>query len=171
MKAVQDLRFLFQQRHQKLRLRVAGIAARHKNRVDARQLLKHFAPFLQREVHCFRIRVIFVQRRIPDPNIQTVLVQQARHFHQLGRVGSEDSEIADILFPKRDRPSVIRIGFRTIAELVAAQRVLRRGGDVQIVRDGDLSTTHVHLAQQPANPEQHAPRVVGGNRYTAATSF
>ena len=172
---VQHLRFFFEQRHQKLRLRVSRISARHKHRVDARQLLKHLAPFVQRELHGFRIGVVFIQRRIPDPDIQAVLVQQSRHLHhhlhrrqreqravtrvvrarrnQFSRVGSKNCQIADVLLPKRYRPPIVRIGFRPITELVAAQRILRRGSNVQIIGDGDPSAPHMHLAQQPANTE------------------
>ena len=115
---------LFEQREQVLGLGVAGIAAGHKEAVDARKAGEHLAPFLQRELHGCRVRVVLVHGRIPDPDVQPVFVADSRHSaiisigggemravggvvrtrrYQFDGVGSEDRQVADVLVPHGDR--------------------------------------------------------------------
>ena len=83
------LGLLLQQRHQVFRLRVTWITSRHEDHIHARQLPKNFAPFVQRELDRFRVGVIAVHRRIPNPDIQAVGIGHARHachhFHLWSR--------------------------------------------------------------------------------------
>ena len=150
-------RLLLEQRHQVLRLRVAGIAAGHEDGVDARQLREHLRPLLQRELDLFWIAVVLVERGIPDPDVLRILVGKTRHLHhhvdlrqrevravggvvrpgrnQLDRVRAEDREVADVLLPHRHVPRVVGVGFRPVAELMAAQSDLWGRDDVEARRE------------------------------------
>ena len=77
MVLAQARRLPLEQRHQVLRLRVPGIAARDEDGVDARQLREDLGPLLERELHLLRIAVVLVERGIPDPHVLPVLVGDA----------------------------------------------------------------------------------------------
>ncbi len=184
---MQNLGLFRQQRHQVPRRGVAGIAAGHEHGIDARQLTEHFAPFAQRGFHRSRIAVIGVHRGIPDPDIQAVGVEQARkldhHAHgrqrevravggivgarrdQLDGIAAKDRKVADVLLEDGDGPSVIRIRFRTVAQLVAAQRVARRARFREAIGKSDGTAGNAQFAQESADTEQDAARVVAGDRY------
>ena len=164
MKTAEHLRLLLQQRHQKFRPRVAGIAARHEHRVQPRQLFKHLAPLAQREFHGPGIRVFLVQRGIPEPHVQSVIVEQPGHAaqhlqrregkmragfgivrtrrNQLHRVAAKDGQVANILLPDSQIPRVIRMGLGTITELMPAKLVSWSAGDFEIRRQRDAAVDH-----------------------------
>ncbi len=182
MIAVQHRGFFFEKRHQHFRLGVAGIAARHEHGIHARQLAKHFAPFFKRGRNGFRVGIIPVHRRIPDPHVESVLVRQARHLghhahrrqrkvravrrvirarrNQLDGVGPKHGQIADVLLPHRHGPAVVRVGFRPVTELVSAQRISGRARFAPAVRDAHSAALQPHLAQQTSDPEKHPAVVV-----------
>src|SRR5204862_8337416 len=83
--------------------------------------------------------------------------------NQFDSIGPEHSKVANVLFPYRQRPSIVRVSLRAIAELMAAQRVLRRSGDGEMVVERDASFAHVHGPQQAADAEQYAARIITGN--------
>src|SRR5262245_27358598 len=187
------LGLLFQQRHQKFRLRVAGVAAGDQDRVNARQLFEDLAPFIQSELDCFRIAVIPIERRIPNPYVQPIFIADARYAdhrvdlwqwkmrtvggvigtrrNQLNGVRAKDGQVAYVLLPHRQRPAVVGIGLRAIAELMPAQRVFRRRNDVEAVGQGDLALRHPQRAQQAADAEEYAARVIASDRDRIARGF
>ena len=189
MIAAQDLSLLFEQRHQVFRLGVARVAAGNKNGVHVRQLAEDLTPLDKRELNRFRVRVVLVHGRIPDPGIETVFADDARHFghhahrrqREMGAVGivvgarrnqldgvcSEHGKVPDILLPHGNGPAIVGVGFGAIAELVTAQPVMRGGFDVNIGIGGDAALPHMQSAEQVADAEENATRVVacdGDNR-------
>ena len=60
-----------------LRLGVAGVAAGDEDGVDAGQLPEDLAPLLEGELDGLRVGVVLVHGRIPDPDVQAVLVERA----------------------------------------------------------------------------------------------
>ena len=169
---------LLEQREHVPRLGVAGIAAGHEDGVDPRQPLEDLGPFLDREVDRRRVGVVLVHRRIPDPDVEAVLVGDARHLdHHLDRrqgkvravgvvvrarrneldgVVAEDRQVADVLLPHRDGPAVVGVGLGPVAELMAAQRRRRRGREPQRRRDGEGAAIHAQLAEQASDAEEDA---------------
>src|ERR1044071_9746357 len=117
-----------------------GITAGHQHSIDARQLLEYARPLLEREIDRFRIRIILVHRRVPDPNIESVVGEQLRHslhhWHRRERkmrtcgvvirarrnefdsVAAEDGEIANVLLPNGKAPRIVRMSLRPLSELV-----------------------------------------------------
>ena len=185
VKAMQVGRLFFQERQEDRRVGVAGVAAGDEDGVDPRQLLEDVGPFVEGRLHGRGLGVVGIHRRVPDPDVEPVLVQQPRHLdhhlhlrqwemravgrvvgarrQQLDRVGAEDRQVADVLLPHRHRPGVVRIRLRAIAELMSAQAVLRSAGDVQNSRDEHPPPGDSQLAQQPTDAEQHSARIVAGD--------
>ena len=71
------------------------------------------------------------------------------------------------LVPLRHGPADVGVGLGPVADLVAAQRVVRRRADrplaQQRVGQQHLVAAHLQVAQQPADPVQHAAGVVAGD--------
>ncbi len=186
MVAMQVGRLLFEKGKQDIGVGVTGVAAGNENRVDPRQLAEDVPPFVQRLPHRGRIGIIRVHRRIPNPHVQPVLIQQPRHFDhhlhlrkremravgrivgprgkQFDRVGAEDGQVADVLFPHRHRPGVVGVGLRSISKLMPAERILRHRGHVQLRGNRDVPPCHPQRAQQAAHAKEHAPRIVARDR-------
>ena len=72
---------------------------------------------------------------------------------------AEDREVADVLLPHRHVPGVVGVGLRAVAELMAAERDLRRRDDGERGWDAQRAARHAQLAQQPSDAEEHASRV------------
>ncbi len=182
MVAAQRGGLLFHHREQVFRLGVAGVAAGDEHGVDSRQAAEDFPPFLEGELDGGRIGVVLVHRRIPDPQVQAVVVGDARHadhgLHlgqrkvwaevgvirarrdQLDGIGAEHGHVADVLLPHGERPAVVGVGFGAIADLVAAERVARGGRNLEPVGEVDAAGNEVQLAKQAADGEQHATGVI-----------
>ena len=174
---------------------MARIAARHKDRVNPRQFLENFSPFVERERHRGRLGILPIHRRIPNPDVETVLVRQPRHGNhhlhrrqwkvrtagvvvrprrnQLDGIAAEHDEVADVLFPSRHVPRVVRVGLGPVAELVAAQPVRRRRRDIEVVWKRDDARAHPQAAEQVTDPEQDASRIVADDEHgrSARDSF
>ena len=138
---------LLQQRHQLLRRRVAGISSGDKHRIDPGKLSEHLRPFPDRRFHGLGVGIILVHCRIPDPDIEPVVVGQLRHpgHHpqrrqrkvravgvviragrdQFNRVGAKDDQIPIVLLPGGQVPGVVGMCLRTVTELMPAQWVAR----------------------------------------------
>ena len=84
---------------------------------------------------------------------------------QFDGVAAEDRQIADVLLEDGDGPGVIGVRFRAVAQLVAAQRVARRARFREAIGKLDRAASDAQFAQQPADAEQDAARVVAGDRY------
>ncbi len=173
---------LFEQGHQVARLGVSGVAAGDEDGVDAGKLAEDFAPFAERRLHGGGVRVVGIHGRIPDPAFEAVLLGEARHLdhhlhgregkvraiggivgagrNQLDGVGAEDGEVADVAFPHRDAPGVVGVGLGAVAQLMAAQRVFRRGLNIERAGKGDRIAAHFEGAQQAADAEEDAALVV-----------
>ena len=186
MEAMEILRLFLQQGHQVFRLRVTGIAAGNEHHINSRQLGKNFAPLFERELDGFRIGIIPIHRGIPDPDIQAVGIGEPRHarhhFHrraremrtvrviirtwrdQLDGVAAEDGEVAIVLFPDGQIPGVIGMGFRPVTELMAAQRIFGRGGNIHVVVHRHATALHVQFAQQPPDAEHQPARIVADDK-------
>jgi len=156
MEAVDVLLLLFEQRHQQLWLCVSGIAAGDKDGVDAGQSLEHISPFLNGRFDGVGIAVVLVHCRIPDRDIEPVAVSDARHFnhhaggrqrkvravwqivgarrHELDDIGAENRQVANVLVPHVDGPSVIGVGLGAISKLVAADGIVRTAGAFEQIR-------------------------------------
>ena len=121
---------------------MAWVAAGHENRVDARQLAEDLFPFLERRGNRRRIGIVAVHRGIPDPDVEAVVVQQARHAdhhvdrrqREMGAVGivirpgrnqfdgvcPEDGQVANIALPLREVPGIVGIRLWSVAKLMTA---------------------------------------------------
>src|SRR5947209_4508102 len=84
---------------------------------------------------------------------------------QLDSVRAEHSQVTDVLVPKGQIPTVVRIGLGSIAELVAAKFKFRGRDKLRMVNQRYLAARQVHLAQQPADAEQHPARIVADDKY------
>ncbi len=164
---------------------MAGVAAGDEDGIDAGQLAENVAPLLKRSGDGGRVRVVPVHRGIPDPALEAVLLGQARHLdHHLHRrqgkvravggivgtrrdefdgVGAEDGQVADVAFPHGDAPAVVGVGLGAVAQLMAAQRILGRGAEIERAGQSNGIATHLECAQQAADAEQHAALVVAGD--------
>ena len=161
---------------------MTGIAAWNEQGIDARQFRKNLAPFAKRKLDGFRVGIVLVHCRVPDPDIEPVGIGEPRHVdhHLHGRTGkmravgvvvrarrdqfdgvaTKHGQVAKILFPGWKVPGVVGMGFGPVAELVSAQRIFRRGDDLQIIRDRHAAALHAKLAQQSADAKQHAAGIV-----------
>ena len=149
-----------------------GVAARHEDGVDPRQLLEDLGPFGQCVLDGPGIGVIGIHRRVPDPDVQAVVgadldmpaiissggsgkvgavggVVRARG-DQLDGVGAEDGQIADISLPLRQVPGVVGVGLGTIAELVAAERIPWRRR--QLKAAGKATATRARCSSRSSLP-------------------
>lgn len=191
MIAPQVGRLLLEQRHEQLRWRLSRIASRNEDGINSRQLPEDLAPFTQRELDRRRIAIVLVECRIPDPDIETILITDPRHLdhhahrrqrkmgtvtvvigpwrHQLDRIGSPDRQIANILLPHRDIPGIIGVGLRSVAELMAPQRILWRGGYIEWDGQRDTIRRHFESPQQMADPKENSTRIVAADRYLLLT--
>ena len=135
-------RLLLNQRQQPGRRRIARIAARHQDGVDARQHGKDLPPIPYRLLDRSLRAVCRFHGRIPDPHLEPVAVGNPRHLHHhLGRrqrkmgavrkivgdrrnkldcVRPEDRQFADVLIPHRHRPAVVGVRLGPVAELMSA---------------------------------------------------
>ena len=135
-------RLLFEKVHHVYGPHVARIASRYKNYVNPGQNLKNFRPFFECKFHHGRIGIIPINCWVPDPEIDTVIICQLRHFdhhfqrrswkmkavgivvrsrrNQLNGVGSKCNQVAIILLPLVDIPGIVGICFGAIAKLVTA---------------------------------------------------
>ncbi len=84
---------------------------------------------------------------------------------QLDRIRPEDGQIADIALPLRQVPGVVRIRLGAIAQLVAAERELRRRGQVERPWQRHMARTHAQLSQEPADAEEDAAGVIAGDQH------
>src|SRR6266566_2625611 len=80
--------------------------------------------------------------------------------NQLDCVAPENGEVAIVLLPDRQVPGVVRMSLGPVTELMAAQGIPGRGGNVQMIVHRHAASLHVKLAQQSADAEQNAPRIV-----------
>ena len=180
-------RLFLQKSQQVLGLGVTRVAAGDEHGIDARKAAEDFAPFLERRLHRRRVCVIRIHRRIPDPALEAVLLRETRHFHhhlhgrkrevraigrivgtrrnQLDGVGAEDRQVAYVAFPLRHVPPVVGVSLGPVAQLVAAQGVLRRGLNIQRARQGDRIAAHFECAQQAAHAEQNSALVIAHDLY------
>ncbi len=121
------------------------------------------------------IGVVGVHRRIPDPDVQAVVGAEAGHpgHHLQGRpgemravgvvvgagrdqldgVGAEERQLADVTLPLRQVPGVVGIRLGTIAELVAAERVLRRRGQIEPLRQRHLARAQAESRRSRPTPK------------------
>src|SRR5438105_2233419 len=79
---------------------------------------------------------------------------------QFNRIAAEHREIAKILLPDRQVPRIVGVAFGTIAELMTAERILWRGGDIETVIHFDAVALHVELAQQSTDSKENAAGIV-----------
>ena len=90
-----------------------------------------------------------------------VIVRTGRN--QFDGVGAKDGKFANILFPHRDRPRVIGIGFWTIAKLMPANCHVWRRGLFYAGWQIEPLPFHCQLAQQIARSKHHATVVIAGD--------
>ena len=187
---MQDLGHPGQERHEHRRGRVAGIAAGNEHRVQPGQLAEDVVPFLEGRGDRRGIGIVPVHRRIPDPDVEAVVVEQARHAdhhlewragkvgalgvvvrprrNQLDRVGAEDRQVADVPFPLGKVPAVVGVGLGPVAKLVAAERIPRGGLELELGGQQDAALGRPQFAEQPADAEEHAAGVVARDQHGRA---
>src|SRR5439155_20380372 len=84
---------------------------------------------------------------------------------QLDGVRAEHRQVTDVLLPEGEIPAVIRIGFGSIAELVAAKFKFGGRDKLRMFNQRYLAARQVHLAQQPADAEQYPARIVANDEH------
>lgn len=122
---------------------MAGISTGNKHVVNLGKAPKNDFPFLQCEFDCCRIGVVFIHRGIPDPDVQSILVRQARHAdhrfewsggkmgaigvvvrarrYQLNRIGTKHGQVAIGLLPLSQIPTIVGVCLGAISELMTSQ--------------------------------------------------
>jgi hypothetical protein len=140
VEAAEACRLLLEEGKHEARRRVAGVAARHEDGVNPREGADHAGPLLEREFDGLGIAVVLIEGRVPDPDIDPVLVRHLgnpRHHldlrprevravgivvragrKNLHRVGTEDDHIAHVAFPLRQVPAGIGIGLGPVGHLM-----------------------------------------------------
>jgi hypothetical protein len=141
MKTAEARRLFLEKRKHETRRGVAGIAAGHQNRVNPREGADHTGPLFEREFNGLGISVVLIEGRVPDPDVDPVLVRHLgnprhhlnlrprevrtvgivigarwKNFH---RVGTENDHIAHIAFPLGQVPAGIGVGLGPVSHLMA----------------------------------------------------
>src|SRR5436190_17178935 len=78
-------------------------------------------------------------------------------------VDAEERQLADVLLELRGVPRVVRVGLRAIAELMAADGIGGRGGEIEGRVEPEIAARPVQLAQEAAGTEERAAWVGAGN--------
>ena len=88
----------------------------------------------------------------------------------LNAVDAEQRELADVLLELRDGPGVPGVRGRTIPELVAADRVRRRAGDVERRVELERALGPSDLSQEMPDTVERAPGVRAGNQIARSSA-
>ena len=99
---------------------------------------------------------VFAHVDLRQRKVRTVGGVVGSRWDEFNGVGAEDSEIADVLFPHRNIPRVVRVRLRPIAKLMAPQRDLRSGDDREVSRRLQIAARHPQLTEQAADAEEHS---------------
>src|SRR4029077_15942806 len=92
-------------------------------------------------------------------------------WYEFDGVAAEHGEVAVILLPSGQIPSVIGVALGAIAELVSAQRVFGGRSHIQVIVHGHTARAHLQLTEQSADAEQDAPGIMADDINYGARSI
>src|SRR5262245_291727 len=92
------------------------------------------------------------------------IVIRARR-NQFDGIGAEYGQVANVLFPEREIPTVVGVGLRSIAQLMAAKPEFGGRGNVDVAGQGYFATCQVYLSEEPTDTEQHAAGIVADDKH------
>ena len=173
---------------------MARVAAGNKDNVDTRQIVQHGGPVTNFVIDGLGIAVVLGHGRIPDGDIEIILVADARHLdhHLLRRDGkvravgeivgdgwqqfdgvrAEDRKFTDVLVPHLDGQRIVRIGLGSVAELMAAHGVMWRTGEIHRFEIGSYrATSETEHTQHTSGTKDQAALIAAANCYPCTAAF
>ena len=167
---------------QVLRVIVTRVSSRQEDRVEPGARFEESLLFVEEFGFLSRVRQDDFERN-PGPMIEIVLLAKFAELRvdegavvlhhrratfmqrsALDRVGSEDHHVAEILFELLERPRIVAVGCRPIADLVPPDRAIGREVGTKAGRQTDGTFGPFDAPQQLAHAKHHAARIVAKNQ-------